>query len=106
MLIRRRCLAKCLDKNSLISGPVYEEGALSGFLKRRDLRKGKSRRSTARLIREFAQRNVRKRAPRKAQDFCFFSSNGKEKETIESTEMCTHGSSSRRVKCKFLILST
>jgi len=25
-------------------------------------------------------RNVRKKAPRKAQDFCFFSSNGKEKE--------------------------
>jgi len=59
---------------------VYEEGALSGFLKRWDVRKGKGRRSTVRLIREFAQRNVRKKAPRKAQDFCFFSSNGKEKE--------------------------
>ena len=50
------------------------------------MRKGKGRRSTVRLIREFAQRNVRKKAPRKAQDFCFFSSNGKEKERTEATE--------------------
>jgi len=32
------------------------------------VRKGKGRRSTVRLIREFAQRNVRKKAPRKALD--------------------------------------
>jgi len=30
-----------------------------------------------------------KKAPRKAQDFCFFSSNGKEKERIESTDVYT-----------------
>jgi hypothetical protein len=58
---------------------VYEEGALSGFLKRRNVRKGKGRRSTARLISEFVQRNVRKKAPRKALDFCFFSSMEKKK---------------------------
>jgi hypothetical protein len=32
------------------------------------VRKGKGRRSTVRLIREFALRNVRQKAPRKAQD--------------------------------------
>ena len=69
-----------------LSAGLYEEGALSGFLKRWDVGKGKGRRSTVRLIREFEQRNARKEAPRKAQDFCFFSSNGKEKERIASTE--------------------
>jgi len=58
---------------------VYEEGALSGFLKRWDVRKGKGRRSTVRLIREFELRNVRKKAPRKALDFCFFSSSMEKK---------------------------
>jgi len=61
---------------------VIWEGALAGLLKQGSERPEKSRRSTVRLMRKFVQRNLRQRHLGKEQDFCFFSSNGKEKEKM------------------------
>ncbi len=96
-LIRRWCLAKCLGRNSLISEPVYEEGALSGFLKRWIVRKGKGRRSTVRLMREFVQRDVRKKHLARHKIFVSFHRMEKKKKELNLQKRCTRSSSKEKI---------